>query len=75
MIKIAGSTQGELRDAIATARIDGNYDRLLRFATFAYPPEAQRLIREAIERDKCEAAQSKAQRAEEDKHRADNFWG
>lgn len=75
MKQISGSIQCKLNDAIQAARISGNYDALLVIATIAAPPEAQKLIREAIERDKRESAQSKARRAEDDKHRYDNFWG
>ena len=40
--------------AIKKARINGDYDDLIVIATRANTPEAQRLLREAIERERRE---------------------
>jgi hypothetical protein len=66
---------GILANAIKQARASGNYDGLIAIATAANTPEAQRLLREAVER---EAAEDRRFREWYQQFRRDavrNFWG
>lgn len=69
---MATTLDGLVRQAIAEM-MSGNYDKVIMIATRANTPEAQRIFREAVEREARETKERKAAWAELVK-KAGDIW-